>query len=113
MKSRFTIVEFPVFSDFIIHAEVTSDIHRSMEKYPGIVHLIDEVNEDADGTTVTDDQICFIFLKSNVSTGTIAHEAFHAIEYMMDRFGVELTGETVAYHLGYLVDRIFKLIRGK
>jgi hypothetical protein len=114
MKSKFTTVEFPVFSDFIVHIEITSDIVKSIKKYPGVADLAEEADNEADAVTVYDNgQICFIFLHHNVTVGTIAHEAFHVIEHMMKRFGVDLEGEAVAYHLGYLVDKIFRFIRGK
>jgi hypothetical protein len=40
-------------------------------------------------------------------SGTIAHESWHVVRYLLADFcGCNLDNETVAYHLGYLVDRI-------
>jgi len=114
VKARFTTVEFPVFSDFIVHVEIARNFEKAVKKYPSIADLSQKEDEEADALTVYDGgQICFIFLKSNVSVGTIAHEAFHAVEHMMKRFDVKLKGETPAYHLGYLVNQIFRFVRNK
>ena len=109
--SRFTTVEFPVFSDFTVHIEMSSDFEKSIIKYPSISDMVDKFDEQADPLTIYDGgQVCFIFLRPNVSAGTIAHEAWHAVRNMFDCMGVE-DNETVAYHLGYLVDKIFKFVR--
>jgi hypothetical protein len=112
MKSRFTTVEFPVFSDFTIHIEVASDFEKAVKKYPSIADVAGPEDHLADALTIYDGgHVCFIFLKSNTSAGTVAHEAWHAIRHMMQRMGVELDNEGVAYHLSYLVDEIFKFLK--
>lgn len=49
----------------------------------------------------------YVFLPiKGLSAGTIAHEAWHVIHRMLKFCGAEIDNETVAYHLGYLVDKI-------
>lgn len=110
--NRITTIEFPVFSDFIVHVEITSNIRAAIEKYPGIKHLADKSDDDCDAATLhTEGTICFLFLKPNVSVGTIAHESWHVIKYMFEVVSVDLDSETVAYHLGFIVDQVFKFLR--
>lgn len=45
---------------------------------------------------------------NNPSPGTIAHEVWHAVRRMLTHMGAELDNEVVAYHLGYLVEEVYK-----
>jgi hypothetical protein len=112
--ARITTVEFPVFSDIIVHVELTNDFDKTLSKYPCIEHMTGN-NEDCEAMTVYGHSGCviFMFLKPNVSVGTIAHESWHAIRAMFESIGVEIENETVAYHLGYLVNKVFRFVRGK
>lgn len=53
-----------------------------------------------------------IRLKSPLSPGIVAHEAFHAAVYILDRVGmklqIETSDEAYAYLLNYIVDEIYK-----
>ena len=114
MKSRVKILEFPVFSHYIVHVEVTSDIEKSMKKYHTTKEIVeDDFDNRADGITVSveDDGISYIFLKHNSSVNTIAHESWHVVHRMMSFMGVGMESETIAYHLGYMVEHIFKFLR--
>ena len=115
MKARLTHVEFPVFSDFIVHIEVTSDFKKSFSKYPLTENIPEEECGSWEAMTAHDDEgsISFLFIKPDASVGTIAHESWHVIKRMLDTRGVDLDNETVAYHLGYLVDKVFQFVRGK
>ena len=45
--------------------------------------------------------------------GNLAHEIFHAVEFIMERIGMELTiksDEAYAYLIGYLTEEIYKKI---
>ena len=44
------------------------------------------------------------------SPGTVSHEAWHAVRQMMLNAGAELDNELVAYHLGYIVEEVHKLL---
>ena len=114
MRNRIDIIEFPVFSDFIIHVEVTNDLGKTAEKYPSIADIAGEIDDRTDAVTLyANGKVCFIFLQPDASAGTVAHEAFHAVENMMSYFDMDLGGETSAYHIGYIVNRAFKLLRKK
>jgi hypothetical protein len=114
VRSRITHLEFPVFSGYTVHVEITSDIQKSLAKYPPTKCAIDdENNTHAITIHVINEPFTFMFLPYNVSVGTIAHESWHAVKRMMEYMDVELDSETVAYHLGYSVDKIFRFARGK
>ena len=109
-RNRFTIIEFPVFSNYWVHVEFASDIQAATKKYPA-TSCIDNL-EYTEALTVHSNEDCsFIFLKPNASAGTIAHESYHAIKRMFDIMDVKKQNEVVAYHLGYLVDEITKFKR--
>jgi|SRR5690348_16273695 len=110
MRSRFITIEFPVFSYYIVHVEVTSDIKKTAAKYEQTRNIPDLENGDAWSIHPANENFSFIFLKPNPSVGTIAHECWHVVKRMMDYMGVELDSETVAYHLGYLVDKVFRFV---
>jgi hypothetical protein len=50
----------------------------------------------------------YLFLPPVFDPDTVAHEAYHLIDYMMDRLGVQepRDGEIMAYHLGYVVGKV-------
>jgi hypothetical protein len=111
MKNKITIVEFPVFGDYLIHVEICSDLQKTVLKYPQTKD-VDQL-ESTNALTVHPhgESFSFIFLKYNSSAGTVAHESWHAIRRMMEHMGIALDSETVAYHLGYLVNRITQFKR--
>jgi hypothetical protein len=115
MKSRITHVEFPVFCGYICHIEVTSDLKKSLLKYPETKKVAEEeeVTSDAKALTVhaVNEAFSFIFLPHNASVGDIAHESWHVVKHMMEHVGVKLDSETVAYHLGFLVNKVFCFLR--
>ena len=115
MKSKITVIEFPVLSNYQIHVEVTSDLKKALAKYPQTKNIYEEedITTDAMAVHVNNDGTSFIFLPPNASAGTIAHECWHVVRRMMDYLGIELGNEVVAYYLGYLVNRIFRFTRGK
>lgn len=99
-------VEFTVFSNFTMVVEWVDDIEAAIKQHPSIAYMAD-THSAADAVALYDgDMTCYIFYNPGVSPGTIAHEAWHAIYSMFKRVGVKITDEVVAYHLGYLVDRI-------
>lgn len=111
MKRRIKVIDFPVFASYVVHIEVTSDLRRSMSRYPQ-TEMID-VDDDTHAMAVHEahNGMSFMFLPYNSTPGTIAHESWHIILRMMDYLGVENDSETMAYHLGYLVDQVWKLMK--
>lgn len=113
MRSRHILVEFPVFSGYLVHVEVSSDNKKAMAKYPQTKEISHDDITDAMTVHVKNENLSFIFLKYNSSVGTIAHECWHAVNRMMGYMGIELDSETVAYHLGYLTNEVFRFMRGR
>ena len=114
MKSRVKIIVFPVFCDYVVHVELTTDVAKSLSKYPSTKGVFQETGiTDAMSIHITNENFSYIFLRYNSSVGTIAHESWHVVKRMMEHVGIELDSETVAYHLGYLVNQIFRFARGK
>jgi len=113
MKSKIRHVHFPVFSDYFVHIEVSSDIRKAMQKYPQTkIVPMDDDSTDAVAVHV-EEAMNFIFLPKDAKAGTIAHECWHVVNHRMSVFGVEIESETVAYHLGYLVEQASQAVRGK
>lgn len=114
MKSKYTTVEFPVFCDYIMHIEITTNLKESMLKYEYTKDLgIDLTDTHAIAVHVEDTGVSMIFLPYNASVGTIAHESYHAVRRMLKYVGAKMDNETVAHHLGYLTQKIFNFMRGK
>jgi hypothetical protein len=111
-KSGHTIVHFPVFSDYTVHVEIAADLEDAVKKYK---HTRDiEVGPDVDGLAIHVDYepISYLFVPPRCSVGTIAHECWHVVHRMLKHVGVDIESETVAYHLGYLVDKVTDFSRG-
>jgi hypothetical protein len=83
-----------------------------MSKYPQTKD-IELISTNAITVHEVDTPLSMIFLPYNVSVDTIAHESWHVVHQIMNHVGVELDSETVAYHLGYLVGKIFEFVRNK
>ena len=49
-----------------------------------------------------------LYIQKEASYGTLAHECWHAVHHMLARVGAGLDEEVVAYHLGYLVDKVLE-----
>lgn len=108
--NRIKILEFPMFSDYIIHIELTSNIDKTLSKYE-----IDGANtENIQGLVIGPRDIghVFVFFPLSPSINTIAHESSHAVDRLMSYIGAD-DGEVKAYLIGYLVDEILKLKRSK
>lgn len=108
-------LSFPVFSAFPMLIVVTPDEDIA----PTVSYICDRdfnrepsLRATCDACTMTAASRTYLFFKKKDATpGTIAHEAWHAIYHMLKDFaGAEIEDETVAYHLGYLVDQISQFI---
>lgn len=78
--------------------------------YPGFIEYVPPSCFDTRGYTILlPDGSIVIILRDDTDIPIIAHEAFHATEFIMDRIGCTLTNETsepYAYLLGYIVEQI-------
>ena len=94
-----------------VHIELSSDPEKALSKYPETKNA--EWGAETDGIAIhcKDEGRSFVFLKHNASAGNVAHESWHVVRRMMNWLGVDLDNEAVAYHLGYLVNRIVEAQR--
>jgi hypothetical protein len=106
-------IPFPVFVDFKVIVEVTSNVGKSaLRRKETRKANIDERTE-AFVITVKEKFTSYLVLPHNSSPGTIAHECWHIVEDLMEIYELKPESETTAYHLGYLVDEIYKFSRGR
>lgn len=105
-KEHHYSIDFPVFGYrvFIIY---TSSVKESREKISHKVGVYDS-SIDADGLHSFNPKVpdSFIFFSPKSTIGTIAHEVSHAIWQMFNYYGMDFENEILAYHLGYMVDKI-------
>lgn len=107
-------VIFPVFAGYTIYIIFTNDVVVSRKK------LDETIGEVFDCDTALALH-CHSILPKHTATawlifpftacaGTVAHECWHAIKRLLDWAGCErYENETVAYHLGFLVNEVTKL----
>ena len=53
-----------------------------------------------------DELLTVIIIQPDANAGTIAHECWHCVRQMLLHMGATLDNEVVAYHLGYVVNRV-------
>lgn len=106
----FILIEFPVFCGYIVHFELCNDLAQAMMQYKSCRGIS---VSDTEGITVhvTDNPMTFIFLKRSASPGVVAHEAYHAARQMLRYFQCDPDNESVAYHLGYIVNQMSGFMR--
>ena len=100
-------LRFEVFSRYAIRLIFSSDLKKSAMGRLG--HMPSDEFADAFVFHVKDHGQSYIFLPLKVSEGVVAHEAWHIIHRVLNFAGVEeFDNEVVAYHLGWLVEQIYK-----
>jgi len=98
-------VVFPIFAHYTIHVVFTENLVKSrMDRY-GDAGAAGSGQTQAMSSTATGG-IGHLFFPPLARAGVIAHEAWHGIYRLFEWAGVELENETIAYHLGYLVNQI-------
>jgi len=109
-QSKALLIEFEVFSNYAIRVEFADDLVKAAKRHKDIADFVSEEEDaDADAMTLYDgSMMSYIFLRPGRTYGTVAHEALHAINYMMKKLGVkeDKRSEVTAYHLGFVVDNI-------
>ena len=107
-NERRTHVKFPVFQNYDIEVVVAKDPHRARKvrnhKYgvfPDKFYAIHAYNNN--GSAV-------LIFPPEVGVVVIAHECWHAVRAMMEWAGVSLDNECVAYHLGYLTQKVYDFV---
>ena len=106
---RSCAVNFPVFSNYEMRVSVTSDFRKALNANPQTKKVETDDSDMAFCVHIADQAVTYIFLKPDADLGTIAHECWHAVREMMKFVGAD-DNETVAYHLGYLVKKVHKLV---
>lgn len=65
--------------------------------------------------TNTQQKTSFVCISDTTSAeqlvNTVVHEAKHVQSHVCDYYGIEEHGETAAYMIGYIVQRMYKLLR--
>lgn len=111
-RERSFDLTFPVLARQKLTVVLTGDMESSWGK-----HLPEEKwsgEGDEAGLYWTDDKgTHFIFLPWTASAGTVAHESYHAVHEMFTFVDAKPDDETIAYHLGFIVDHITEQKRGK
>jgi hypothetical protein len=108
MIFRKKTVDFPAWN-YSVTVVVTSDINAAAKK----LHLI-AVDEPPPADKSTgglsrhgrDCGESYLFVKPGSSINAVAHESWHCVRRMLLYAGAELDSETVAYHLGYLAQKV-------
>lgn len=109
-KEKTFVIDFPVFA-YHVNVIITNDIQRSRtdrnsqigSKFDlGPVLGLHSSNENTGGS--------WIFLYFDASPDVIAHESYHSVVRMLSWVGANPEEEVVAYHLGYVTDKIHKFI---
>jgi hypothetical protein len=103
------VLTFPVFSDYKIVTTITKDLSETSRYIADRDYLKDHNGSDtADAFTATFPlkSLSRIYLLPDPDMGTVAHEAYHAVRALLERFGCKDDEEVIAYHLGYIVDQI-------
>lgn len=109
------IIKFPVFGDYAVSVEVAPHIEKAMERYRDTFHIEGYEEDCTNALTVhhPEEGMSYVFLRPRASPGTVAHEAWHVLVHMWEGLGIELDHESMAYHLGYLVDKIDRYVKGR
>lgn len=97
---------FPVFDYWRIRVVSTNDFNKALKKFKHTRAFSELENTAAFNVHVENENLSYIFIHHKVELGTVAHEAYHAIERMLSLHDVEPRGEVIAYHLGYLIQEI-------
>jgi len=97
---------FPIWSDYEVKIVFCEDLGKARKARYGTSGASD--NATALHTQSVNGTSHLFFIIGNCPTGVVAHECWHAIKAMLIEWaGVsDLDNETVAYHLGYLVQKV-------
>jgi len=99
-------VVFDALGHYKITVIKTNDMQKSIHKRDLGEHDMELTTAITVSLNTDTHQETFIFLSLRPKASTIAHEAYHAIRRMFKYYDIKMENEAVAYHLGYLVERI-------
>ena len=109
-KDKIKTVKFSVLNDYKVKIVLTRNLDKALKSYKHTTD-VNSGGETTGGITVHVDceRLSYVFIPYGSSTGSMAHEAYHAIRHMLEECSIELENEVVAYHLGYLMNEIVDL----
>ena len=115
MRKHF-IINYTIYPfDLLVSVGETENVIRIVleEKLPEDLHSdIDAVFNDSKARTVMfEGGQTVIRFKEKPTHGLIAHEALHAVEFLMNKIGNEQVNESWNYLLQYIVCEIYKNIK--
>jgi hypothetical protein len=110
-----SIIDIPMFG-LEIHVSIAKTSLKAVKQNKHLKHVKSYYEDwsNTDGGFVYDPkrQVYGIILAEDATTGTIAHESFHAAMYLLQRFGVVISAESeevFAYMIGFLTDEVLKV----
>jgi hypothetical protein len=107
-KDKVKVITFPTYFDYKITIVFTHSIEKALKHYK--IQMRVPPTPETVGLHVRGDFESHVFIPyDRGDTGTMVHEAYHAIWYMFEQHDLEMTNEAVAYHLGYLVNEMVEL----
>jgi hypothetical protein len=107
MPNPATTIRFPVFHGFTVHVILAKDVARTAKR------LKSDLSGAAAGYITKENHpfVGWIVLGPDIDTGIIAHESAHAVFDLFKQTGAGIDEEAFAYHLGYLVERIYNFVQ--
>ena len=106
-------VHFSALWNYEVHIILTSDVDLSTDRIHHVIEsteLVFSAHHGGCHVAHAKAMESYVILPMDAPCSAVAHEAWHAIRYMMVSAGADLDSETVAYHLGYLVGQIIKFL---
>ena len=101
-------MRFPVFSNFKVSVFIAENTDATACYIADRDFTAEPTRDGTEALTVSSPRNGWanIYIPFDAHMGTIAHESYHAVEAMMKFIGANKESEVVAYHLGFLVDKI-------
>ena len=113
MRVRKKEIKFPALGNYRIRIVVTKDVRKYMLTCSEFKDIAMD-GEHADTYAITLHQVgnnlTYIIFPFGASVGSIAHECWHAVRKMLLHLNAKLDNEVVAYHLGYLVNQVYRIV---
>jgi hypothetical protein len=105
-RNRSTVILFPVFNNYPVRLILANDIERTGRRLG-----TDLKGAFAAVVTQPDVKGCWLVLGPNGrDADTVSHEAVHVAKALSAWTGSRLDEEGLAYHIGYLVNRVQKFL---
>jgi hypothetical protein len=100
-----TWVTFEIMANYQVRLIISKDLNKSSK-----ARLNSQPETFSDGFVfnVKGEGRSYIFLAHDAPESTVAHECWHIVHRIMDWCGAEIDNETVAYHLGHMVEKVYE-----